>query len=552
MTGAVLQLAAIGAQDIYLTGNPQITFFKMVYKRHTNFAIEEHKLEFDGDADFDNKVVCNITRNGDLLSEVFLHVELPTLTPKFITVNNENKDDGIPFILGYNCDYYDNGNTRLNKSYLNQHEIISWVNSIGHVIIDYVTVEIGGQQIDKHYGEWLEIWDELTISKCKDPAYNNRMIGKYSEDEWLTKGIYENASGLVLDIPLRFWFCRNRGLSLPLVALQYHEVKIYVKFNKFENCWWNVHLDKSEKYKKNSFENSKCKLSKNTDFNMDLPFPEKRHIKKAYLLANYIYLDTDERKKFAQVSHEYLIDQLQFNDPINVSCNIKDISVTLDFNHPIKEIIWVTQRERVKYFNDWYNFSADDKIIYDDTYNEHDKVSKDLINYASFKSPGEDQSIYMYINKSLAFTSNEIEISSQILSIKKNILNNSHSEGLNGENFDARCSPLNWAVLQLNGQDRFPKQYNKFFDTVQPYLYHSCIPKYGNIFVYSFALEPEKMIPTGSCNFSRVDNATLYLSINEICFCNKLISEYINIRIYATNFNILRIMSGMGGVAYTN
>ena len=136
--------------------------------------------------------------------------------------------------------------------------------------------------------------------------------------------------------------------------------------------------------------------------------------------------------------------------------------------------------------------------------------------------------------------------------IKQNVLTTGHSIDSNLEKYDTRCPTIGSSVLQINGMDRFSVQHHKFFDTLQPYLHHSCIPRYGNIYLYSFCLEPEKMVPTGSCNFSRIDNATLYLKINDICFCNESISEFVDIRIYAVNYNILRIMSGMGGVAYTN
>ena len=534
MGGALLQLAAIGAQDVYLTGNPQITFFKMVYKRNTNYAMEEHKIEFDGQVDFGKKVVCNITRNGDLLSNIFLYVELPALTKKILLPGDQGYNEGINFTKGIN-----NTTTteKLNPEYVNQHSIISWVNSIGHVLLEYVTIEIGGQQIDKQYGEWLEIWDELTLSKCKQIAYENRMIGKYSRDEWYTKGIYENALDLNLYIPLNFWFCRNIGLALPLVALQYHEVKIYVKFNDFEKCWFNAHINK--------------KKGKPAIY-----YPSKKNIKRAYLLCNYIYLDTDERKKFAQTPHEYLIDQLQFNDPVTVSCNMRDTSINLEFNHPIKEIVWVGQKNNVKYTNDWFNYSAEERInvCNDDNIssliNENNLIDKKIYTYKYADINEYQTNEYLFMNSFNTVTYSSMN--TVLENIKKNILTTSSSQEDSLEQYDIRCPTIGSSVLQLNGIDRFSEQHHKFFDTLQPYLRHSCIPRYGNIQVYSFCLEPEKMVPTGSCNFSRVDNATLHLKINKICFCDETTSEFVDIRIYALNYNILRIMSGMGGVAYTN
>ena len=517
MGGAILQLAAVGVQDIYLTGNPQITFFKMVYKRHTNFAIEEHKLEFNGEVNFGKKVSCNIGRLGDLLSNVFLHVELPVMTKKFLNIYDSNYKNGIQFKTG---DEKRISELRINPDYLNQHKVISWTNSIGHALIDYVTVEIGGQEIDRQYGEWLEIWDELTIGKCKSTAYNKKMIGKYNRDNWYTEGIYNNALNQNLCIPLNFWFCRNIGLSLPLVALQYHDVKMIVKFNTFDNCW------------------SAAGMDKNKDLS-DLQYtpPEEKNITRASLLCNYIYLDTEERKKFAQNSHEYLIDQIQYNDPITSTCNIKDISINLNFNHPIKELIWVGQRGDVKRNNDWFNYSASQKIIPQINETDLDKIICNSSNK-------------LYINYLNSQT--ETSIQGMLYKIKANILKSSQIYPNNSDEYDSLSPPINSAVLQINGMDRFTEQSYRFFDTIQPYIHHSCIPEYGNIYTYSFALTPEKMEPTGSCNFSRVDNATLYLKINDICYCTGKPNEFVNIRVYAINYNILRIMSGMGGIAYSN
>jgi len=549
MGGALLQIVAYGAQDLYLTGNPQFTYFKMVYRRHTNFAIETQQLEFDSDPNFDKKLSCTITRNGDLLSKCFLWVQLPELTSKFIDNNYTNNDtnianqpyeNGIQYKLGKKTNFETN---RLNPDYVSQHKIISWVNSIGHVLIDYISIEIGGQEIDRQYGEWLEIWDELNNNKNKQPAYNNRMLGKYSRDDWYSKGIYNNAGALNLYIPLQFWFCRNMGLALPLVALQYHEVKFNIKFNSFNNCWYNAHMNKStySKYSPNK------------------RYPTKNfNILNAHILCNYIYLDTDERKKFAQSSHEYLIDQVQFNDPVSMSCNIVDTTIDLGFNHPLKEIVWVCQKQSIQNNNDWFNYSAAEPLILtvDNELKLDNMIKCNDSDYNCSDTPNITKN-YLFLKSINNYTYNSLQPT--LSAIKKNILVNCQQKNNQYELSDITCPPLASCVLQLNGMDRFTRTYNKFFDTIQPYMFHESIPENGNIYVYSFGLKPFNNSPSGTCNFSRVDNATFNIKINDICFLGADIDticedkfNYVSIRIYALNFNVLRIQSGMGGVAYTN
>ena len=230
MGGGLMQLVAYGAQDIYLTGNPQITFFKVVYRRHTNFSMESIQQTFNGAIDFDRKVTCTISRNGDLIHRIYLQVE---------------------FAAG---------------STLN-----AWA---GHKLVKSVEIEIGGQRIDKHYGDWLHIWNELTQTAGHYNGYKQMVSGTEFGDD-LSSSV-DTLDAQVLYIPLQFWFCRNPGLALPLIALQYHEVKINIEF-----------ASKS------------AVLTTGT-------------LNDASLFVDYIYLDTDERRRFAQVSHEYLIEQLQF------------------------------------------------------------------------------------------------------------------------------------------------------------------------------------------------------------------------------------------------
>jgi hypothetical protein len=200
MGGGLMQLVAYGAQDIYLTGNPQITFFKTVYRRHTNFAIEAIEQTFQGTADFGKKVTCTISRNGDLINKIYLQVQFPALSLGSVWANPEVDHPLLKHV--------------------------SWTNSLGHALIKSVTIEVGGQKIDSQYGEWLEIWNALTQVSEKENGYNH-MVGKYAS----SVGLIGNAdSSRIYYVPLMFWFNKNPGLSLPLIALQYHEVKIVLEF----------------------------------------------------------------------------------------------------------------------------------------------------------------------------------------------------------------------------------------------------------------------------------------------------------------------------------
>ena len=509
MGGGLMQLVAYGAQDIYLTGNPQITFFKVVYRRHTNFAMEAIEQTFNGSADFGNRVTCTISRNGDLVKNMWLQATLPA------TVASTGSGS-------------------------------VWASNVGHRLINTAEVEIGGQKIDKHYGDWLEIWSQLTVPSEKTTGYDTMTdhtdndtvaygayasgvatdtgiavptsgnatftnatnaatdigIGAYSitvtgdgsavmtssssetfagsaidditaSERDTTAGVVTltlkgttsaanqqlkttvagatnatiiltksgsnifiefdgavtgDVSGVVaakqLFVPLQFWFCRNPGLALPLIALQYHEVKINLEFNSFATC------------KSTVMGTSSAALSS------------------VSLWVDYIYLDTDERRRFAQVSHEYLIEQLQFTGDESVTGT--SASLRLNFNHPVKEIVWV---------------------------------------------------------------------------------GTTATQGV----YDANLSN---AKLQLNGHDRFAQRNNLYFNKVQPFQHHTNIPS-GNVYLYSFALKPEEHQPSGTCNFSRIDNATLQMTWSSAPAGSV-------VKVFAVNYNVLRVMSGMGGLAYSN
>ena len=396
MGGGLMQLVAYGAQDVYLTGNPQITFFKVVYRRHTNFSMEAIEQTWNGSSTTDGRCTATISRNGDLIHKMFIEV----------------------------------GGERAGN-----------VRNPGAAWIDHVELEIGGQRIDRQSGVFMEAYSELTQ---KNPG---GIIGgkDTTADDVPTGTVFQNMSGMggvagqdtTIDhfyVPLQFWFCRNAGLALPLIALQYHEVKVNLQ-HQVATVWGG------------QVENR--------------------------LYVDYIYLDTDERRRFAQVSHEYLIEQVQ-----EQSIEENSRAVTLNLNHPVKELFWT--------------------------------ATEDVMGQPNAKSL-------------LAPT-------------------------------DATTGTFK---LKLNGHDRFASRHYRYFSRVQVIDHHSGsgghltenTPTTANvsslndaICVYSFALKPEEHQPSGTCNFSRIDTAVLETT-----------SDFsANSVLYAINYNVLRIMSGMGGLAYSN
>ena len=434
MGGGLLQLVAYGAQDVYLTGNPQITFFKVVYRRHTNFSLESIQQSINGNFDWGNRVSCQISRNGDLVHKMYVEVELEKLYD----------GNSITNILTENLDRY--------------------VNFIGHRLLKSVEVEIGGQKIDKQYSHWMYIWNELSLPIGKMDGYQE-MIGADSDmTSFKDNKIY---------IPLEFWFCRNIGLALPLIALQYHEVKINIEIESFDNCTYN-----GTAYVKNS-----------------TGTVNRKSIKNATIWCDYVFLDTDERKRFAQLSHEYLIEQVQMNE--NTVSGTNEQSISLVMNHPVKEIIWtINDTEKATLENQWYNYT--DSEIFADSNNE------------AIERFGDDS------NQKL-----------------QNTLFGIDPDGNNS---------ITSANLQLNGNDRFAKRNGDYFSLVQPYQHHTNIPSNAGINVYSFALKPEEHQPSGTLNMSRIDTARLVVKPKRGG----------TIRVWGVNYNVLRILSGMGGLAYSN
>ena len=465
MGGGLLQLVAYGAQDVYLTGNPQITFFKVVYRRHTNFAIEAIQQTFNGTVGYGQTVNCQISRNGDLINRVYLQVALPKIT-------------GI-----------EGSNALANLG-------ARYVNYIGLRLIKSVLIEIGGQQIDKHYSDWLYIWNELSLPRGKRYGYDT-MVGA---DKDITS--FNNTT---LYIPLEFWFCRNVGLALPLIALQYHEVKIKIDFETKANCLISL---KNAVTEDETYVAGTGTVADITDMS---------------LWVDYIFLDTDERRRFAQLSHEYLIEQLQFTGTETLNGGATN-RVKLNFNHPCKELVWVAKPNNFAKKACWYNYTAVDNV----------DLTSSIV---SAQLPATQAG-------------------------NTNITNFSASNYMAGFNFGnaasgqiAASSPFADTILQLNGNDRFSVRDGTYFSFVQPYQHHTNIPSNPGINVYSFALKPEDHQPSGTLNMSRIDTATLMVTTKKnltSAVSGTPALTFDGINIYAVNYNVLRILSGMGGLAYSN
>ena len=482
-----MQLVAYGAQDIYLTGNPQITFFKVVYRRHTNFAMECVEQTLSGTTTAGaSEVTCTATvsRNGDLVGKMYVTSSTTGITD-------------------------------------------------GDSIIEQVDVEIGGQRIDRHYKEWLQVWAELTTPDSKALAYKN-MTGALSHGLNSTNTV---GVGMV-QLPLQFWFNRNPGLALPLIALQYHEVKV--------------------------------KLTLGTSTAIGAAAVVK-------LWADYIYLDTDERRRFAQVSHEYLIEQLQRED------SSSNTSHKLNFNHPVKELVWTS---------DIANNYETAKL----QLNGHDRFAAQEEEYFQLRQPMDCHTAVPGANvpmsdrpvmlstpiivssgdaasvATIGTADNTFEVRAAATSNLKlysaaaadidikvgDVLLISYPTAADHE-VSVHCvvdavetAPANGAVAI------YTLSFNAGMGTSDTFVdgaagagsvtvvarlqdpLSRCSQLNKKINVYSFALKPEEHQPSGTCNFSRIDNAKLMLDVANA------------VTIYAVNYNVLRVMSGMGGLAYSN
>jgi hypothetical protein len=565
MGGGLMQLVAYGAQDVYLTGNPQITFFKVVYRRHTNFAMESIEQTFNGTGAFGNKVQCPVVRNGDLITKMYLRT----------TVSAGNS-------------------TTASGNYTNVRW--AWVTSLGHALISSVELEIGGTRIDKHWGEWLTIWNELSRKIGQDRGYNT-MIGNVPQ---LTVLDYQHPA-YTMWVPLKFFFCRFDGLALPLIALQYHEVRINFEFVTVDQCL--------------VFENASSTTGKGLASALGLTLSD------CSLYVDYIYLDSEERKRFAQASHEYLIEALQF--PGSESITGTNSKFRLNLNHPCKFLVWTNKLGRYTNGNTFLAYHPTD--VYATqlaatkrfvlkyataavaplasthiTVNGYGQVTGtnastilmfakinpvaisqtagcaiadldnitilgellplDFISQTVTAIAASSSTTVTFASGTVSFTAGTALTFGDGAATKDVVL---YQWDNFGNLLDATENSTQSALLQLNGQDRFSQREGQYFNYVQPWQHFSNTPNDG-VNVYSFALNPEEHQPSGTCNFSRIDNATLSITFgrnatftgaNETGYLANYLnsgSSTSNFNVWAVNYNVLRVMSGMAGLAYSN
>lgn len=558
MTGGLIQIVAYGLQDLFLTAMPEITFFKYIYKRYTNFAEESIDLNFDGTCNFGEEITCTFPKNGDIIKDIFVNITLPTVSlqrdineelinKKIVELNEENEKytdlnsyfqylytaikisnrlmqqsnvtfsmikksieavtdiNAAQFILTKlrldanditSIDFITNLNTINNsnldemqkindyavfvRKYINESNIISkkiqkniidltndlsltqnrnhyfsWIENIGYKLLENIDIEIGGNIIDRQYGKWLFIWNELAENIYKKKTID-KLIGNVPE---LTTYNRDTKESYNLFIPLKFWFNRDYGVSIPLISLRFQDLVLRLKLSSLKEC---IYTD---------YDNTKNDLI------------DKIKIYNMSVMATYIYLDNDERKKFAKASHEYLIEQTK-NNYFEVAKS-KNINLDLDFYHPLKYIVWTIQRSR--------------------------NVSKNLH--------------FRYSNN----TSNIVNFFPEIDFDKNNTV--------------SQCR------LELNGINRIEYQDGIYFNYIQPLECFSKTPVDG-INVYSFSLNPLEIQPSGSCNFSKLNKKTLNIVLTDEFYNNIVDDEKIIINVYGINYNILRFSNGLAGLGF--
>ena len=602
MTGGLINIASYGSSDLYLTGDPQITFFKLVYRRHTNFSVESIYIDIEDELEFNKESEVNVPIIADAVHKGYLEITIPEITIKrsdvglktqqvslsqinnvlndyttvtdFMKLNTQAYRVANEVITAENIDvltvinialeqFQDtpvdsiNGLNTVNSDIINKFNLLidstenllvkfsslyvildglktsitngttitkdqlinilnnamdysikiqeyffhksietkekanndssenikfAWVKKLGHVIIDYIDVYIGGEKIDRHYGMWIDIWYELTGNTYQNKTYSN-MIGDVPE---LTNFNKTTKPKYTLFIPLNFWFNRHNGLAIPLISLQYSDLVFNIKLKDISKCCYIERIvDKN---------NNEVFIS------LDDIWDDKGYMLDGKLMLDYIFMDHLERKKFAQSSHEYLIDNIQYNNYTNI--NHHKVQLPLDFRHPCKEIIWIIQKDDINKNNT--SFTKTHNTVY-----STDTIQTEQTTYS--KNP--------FLKSSLSF----------------------------------------------NGYSRIDNFCGNYFNCYQT-MKHRNAPRPG-INVYSFAIFPEEHQPSGTCNFSKIPSIIINFELDKNIFNYKLseirpdivpnssddktLTTSCTIHIFIIAYNILRIIGGFGGVAFS-
>lgn len=540
MPGGLIELVSKASQDFYLTNNPQITFFKSVYRRHTNFATQYIRKEFTKAPALSptekTRINIKVDRHGDLLFDCYLVFDLP-------------------------------------KIYTDRLSNFQWIRNVAQRVLDHVEVTVGGQRIDIQYGQWMNIWNELTLEYGKRQCYN-KLIG--NDQPQLRPQVYHTDDCAIIPqtrlyLPFNFWFCQNPGLALPLLALQYTDVYFTLEFNPLNELFTigrNPALAPGEFFRmycndvcgstaccgQNETVTEGCGVGANagcgrvtiSDENAQLytmltneawtsrdviwRYINGNNAKadqvwraNSHLEMNYVFLDTEERRRVALVTHEYLITQInrRFFTGLMAGTNI----IELEYQNPTKLLLWVFQRQDVYRTNDWFNYTAVSRL---DQYLETQKISL--------------QNSYLLENEHMGhrefLDSDETERFIECVALQ-NISPNVSDDHLN---------IMTSAKLVLNGNDRFEEKEYSFFNALEPYKYFTnCAPP--GVQVYSFGISPESEQPTGTLNLSAINRTELWTKLKRIR--NEPNAEY-DLTAYTHSFNVFRIMGGIGSIAFIN
>lgn len=558
MTGGIIQLVAYGNEDLFLTRDPQITFFKVIYRRHTNFAREEICQDFINEPDFGKRSSCVLSANADLANRMALKITLPAV-PK-ITDSNGNLS-----------------NTRF-----------AWVKYIGQAMIRSVEVEIGGRVIDRHYGEWMYLFSQLTTRNIRDGSID-RLVGNIPELTEYTNGKDEH----VLYVPLHFWFCRSSGLSIPLVALHFSEVRINVEFRELEELYRvtpthyirtieNIvsfkqgeylyqkgddgvdrfgvfsHFDPIEKklfYTNVSSEklvgvplNGGVSLSNLSDAAktaiLETPRADRYNIKgmsseyfakpdlavksittnkrlfrnlklkDCQLMVDYVFLDDDERYKIVNSKHDYLIEQLYFTPDIAIDGTNRRAKLVID--QPCKLMVWVAQLDYIKDFNDHFNYT--DSHVNKLEFDEPVRPDADS-NYTGYEENNNLDPV-LDAQRVRAYTD-----ALQCESVGKQLIKES--------------------TILFNSQERMTKRPFRYYEDLQPYQHcNNTLPKGANM--YSFALNPLDPFPSGTTNMSQIEEIDINLRMN----FKVTIDNRAKFRAYALCYNVWRVNNGLSAPVF--
>lgn len=617
MPGGLIQLSAYGSENQYINGNPQITFFKSVYKRYTNFSLENIEVPLSGPDelawDMPIKLKTKIPRNADLISNMYLRLDLP---PIFSTEEMN----------------------------------FAWSKDLGFVLIDYVDLYIGGQKIQRLTGNFANIQFQLEHSQEKKhaikrliggdsflsydavypggyPGFNSTNEYQDSSGKTIKNKFFQTAPAIfkrALFIPLDFWFTKDPGLSLPLIALQYHDIEIEIQLRSARELYTVLEVDKTYYYYgSNKHYNSGSGMESivhrrngnPNGWNGIMPikdvdirsFTTYRRVKpdvmkKTHHISNfvrgsydsktwslnpvldikYVFLDECERKNFAQTSHQYLIQQV---NKISFDGNIGSTNHLLELYHPVKEIIFETYRDDNIERNEWSNTSnyqyntGYDIYEYQTSYwfdaieNENKSIGR-FNPLSDENTPTIDDRFQEFIFRygphgescdpscPLGFNINsELLTLEQIMHFKdiwkfEKAAYIPKIDSLNYEQYHTHC--INGGFIKFNGNYRQQERVVEYWDSVQAYQYHTSIPNEG-IYSYSFSFFPEKFQPSGACNMSRLKNVEFNieykippLNNSEIRYGNRKYKWMYNTNFFVVNYNILNLTGGMGGLVFGN